>query len=117
MSFEAVRFAGDLLNRSPTHAQVDLTMAGHDHIYERTCPVYKKNCLHFDGNGTAWGPVHVVMGNAGYKLSWGANPSLPAYWSTVALEHGFLRCDVNGTVFHCEVSRSSTTLSTSHIAV
>lgn len=92
-------------------------MAGHDHIYERTCPVYKKNCLHFDGNGTAWGPVHVVMGNAGYKLSWGANPSLPAYWSTVALEHGFLRCDVNGTVFHCEVSRSSTTLSTSHIAV
>ncbi len=82
---------------------MDLTLAGHDHIYERTCPVYKKNCLQFDGNGTAWGPVHVVIGNAGYKLSWGANPSLPAYWSTVALEHGFLRCDVNGTVFHCEV--------------
>jgi hypothetical protein len=25
--------------------QVDLTLAGHDHKYERTCPVYKKTCL------------------------------------------------------------------------
>lgn len=25
--------------------QVDLTLAGHDHKYERTCPVYKRTCL------------------------------------------------------------------------
>ncbi len=25
--------------------QVDLTLAGHDHKYERTCSVYKKTCL------------------------------------------------------------------------
>lgn len=40
--------------------QVDVTFAGHDHKYERTCPVYMKSCLADDGNGTAGGPMHVV---------------------------------------------------------
>ena len=40
--------------------QVDVTLSGHDHKYERTCPVYKKNCLPYDANGTAGGPTHVV---------------------------------------------------------
>lgn len=30
--------------------QVDLTLAGHDHKYERTCPVYKKTCLQVFSN-------------------------------------------------------------------
>ncbi len=54
-------------------------------------------------NGSASGPTHVVIGNAGYKLSWAANPRPPPYWATVALDHGFLRCDVNATLFYCEV--------------
>ncbi|KAK9918496.1 hypothetical protein WJX75_004496 [Coccomyxa subellipsoidea] len=82
--------------------QVDLSLAGHDHKYERTCPVYKKTCLQHDANGTSSGPTHVVIGNAGYKLSWAANPRPPPYWATVAIEHGFLRCDVNATVLYCE---------------
>lgn len=40
--------------------QVDVTLSGHDHKYERTCPVYKRNCLPYDANGTAGGPTHVV---------------------------------------------------------
>ena len=45
--------------------QVDVTFAGHDHKYERTCPVYMKSCLAYDGNGTAGGPMHVVRSTHG----------------------------------------------------
>ena len=48
--------------------QVDVTLSGHDHKYERTCPVFKKMCLPYDGNGTAGGPIHVVIGVAGYSV-------------------------------------------------
>ena len=45
-----------------------------------------------------------VIGNAGYKLSWAADPTPAPYWMSRALEHGFLRCTVNGTAFSCEVT-------------
>ena len=45
-----------------------------------------------------------VIGNAGYKLSWAADPTPAPYWMSRALEHGFLRCTVNGTTFSCEVT-------------
>ena len=85
-------------------AQVDVTFSGHDHKYERTCPVYKKRCLDLDANSSATAPVHVVIGNAGYKLSWGYNPHMPPYWEAMALEHGYLRCEANKTSFRCEAS-------------
>lgn len=85
-------------------AQVDVTFSGHDHKYERTCPVYKKRCLDLDANSSATAPVHVVIGNAGYKLSWGYNPHTPPYWEAMALEHGYLRCEANKTSFRCEAS-------------
>lgn len=44
-----------------------------------------------------------VIGNAGYKLSWAADPTPAPYWMSRALEHGFLRCTANGTTFSCEV--------------
>jgi hypothetical protein len=37
-------------------AQVDVTFSGHDHKYERTCPVYKKRCLDLDANSSATAP-------------------------------------------------------------
>ncbi len=40
-------------------------LAGHDHIYERTCPVYKQTCVNYNSDGSARGPVHVVIGNSG----------------------------------------------------
>ena len=80
-----------------------MTFSGHDHKYERTCPVYKKACLDLDANGSATAPVHVVSGNAGFRLSWGYNPHTPPYWEAMALEHGYLRCEANKTFLGCEV--------------
>lgn len=58
--------------------QVDLAMFGHVHNYERTCAVYKKECLGLpvkDGNGidtyynaNYTAPLHVVIGMAGFQL-------------------------------------------------
>ena len=48
-----------------------------------------------------------VIGNAGYKLSWAADPSPADYWMNRAIEHGFLRCNVNGTSFACEVKAAA----------
>ena len=79
-----------------------MTFSGHDHKYERTCPVYKKACLDLDANGSATAPVHVVSGNAGFRLSWGYNPHTPPYWEAMALEHGYLRCEANKTFLGCE---------------
>lgn len=42
--------------------KVDLTLWGHYHSYERTCPVYREKCV-------SDGPTYVVVGTAGYILS------------------------------------------------
>ena len=91
-----------------------MTFSGHDHKYERTCPVYKKACLDLDANGSATAPVHVVSGNAGFRLSWGYNPHTPPYWEAMALEHGYLRCEANNTFLGCEV-RPGLDASTRHL--
>lgn len=95
--------------------QVDVTFSGHDHKYERTCPVYKKACLDLDANGSATAPVHVVSGNAGFRLSWGYNPHTPPYWEAMALEHGYLRCEANKTFLGCEVRPGLTEKPANHI--
>jgi hypothetical protein len=41
---------------------VDLVLWGHHHSYQRTCPVYRKECVQ-------GAPVHVVIGMAGQSLS------------------------------------------------
>ena len=70
---------------------------------ERTCPVYKKICQPSNSDGSAGGPVHLVVGNAGYELSWFANPSPPDYWDKIVLEHGYSRCTANQTTLTCEL--------------
>ena len=47
--------------------------------------------------------MHLVVGNAGYELSWFANPSPPNYWDKIVLEHGYSRCSANQTTLTCEV--------------
>eukprot|EP01118_Nematostelium_gracile_P011152 TRINITY_DN391_c0_g1_i1.p1 TRINITY_DN391_c0_g1~~TRINITY_DN391_c0_g1_i1.p1 ORF type:complete len:546 (-),score=112.39 TRINITY_DN391_c0_g1_i1:21-1658(-) len=49
--------------------QVDLAIWGHQHSYERSCPVYKQEC-------NERGTVHVVTGMAGFRLdaSWMIEP-------------------------------------------
>ena len=48
---------------------VDLTLHGHHHDYQRTCPIYKGECVGYHDDGTAKGTVHLVIGNAGASLS------------------------------------------------
>ena len=74
-------------------------------VQERTCPVYKKICQPTNSDGSAGGPVHLVVGNAGYELSWFANPSPPNYWDKIVLEHGYSRCTANQTTLTCEVGQ------------
>ena len=35
-----------------------------------------------------------VIGNSGYELSWFFNPFYPSYWEKIAVEHGYMRCEV-----------------------
>ena len=46
--------------------KVDLVLAGHHHLYERSCPVYRQLCR--EG-----APTHVVIGGAGFELE---NPGM-----------------------------------------
>ena len=71
------------------------------HLCQTTRSVLFQNC-----SGRELHQPVIAAGNAGYKLSWATNPHPPPFWSTVALEHGFLRCDVNGTTMYCEVRAS-----------
>nr|QOL01233.1 putative extracellular protein TR9_041a [Trebouxia lynnae] len=106
-----IRVADDLREALETVLytnQVDVTFHGHDHIYERTCPVYKKICQANNADGSAGGPVHVVVGNAGYELSWFANPSPPNYWDKIVVEHGYSRCTANQTTLTCTAISSVT---------
>ena len=44
------------------------------------CPIYNGTCQSNLADGTAGGPVYVVLGNAGFTLSYLPNPYLPPYW-------------------------------------
>ena len=67
--------------------QVDVTFHGHDHVYERTCPVYNGTCQPNLAGGSLGGPVHVVIGNAGFSLSYLPNPYIPPYWEVHTPNH------------------------------
>ncbi|KAK9832504.1 hypothetical protein WJX81_002657 [Elliptochloris bilobata] len=85
--------------------EVDMTWAGHVHVYERTCPVFKKQCLGTTiVNGTAVNnaPVNLDFGNGGYAMTWFVNPNQLPYFEIVALEHGYIRGEVNATHFHIQ---------------
>ena len=45
-------------------------------LAERTCPVFREICQTANADGSQSAPIHVVIGNAGYELSWFANPNV-----------------------------------------
>jgi acid phosphatase type 7 len=47
---------------------VDVTLHGHHHSYQRTCPVLRGKCVGYDDDGVPNGPIHLVIGNAGAGL-------------------------------------------------
>lgn len=78
---------------------VDLFVSGHYHLYERTCPLYKQECV--DWNGPIKAPVHALIGNAGQYLNtegWMPKP----VWSEFRDEehYGFGILDANRTHLH-----------------
>jgi len=82
--------------------KVDLTWHGHHHSYQRTCPVFGDSCLGYREDGTARGPVHLIIGHAGAHLSRKLQPVQPPYFEKVILDHGYTRVFANGTYFHME---------------
>ena len=66
------RLFEDLLHEN----EVDLFLAGHYHSYERTCSVYKKECV------AEGGTTHIITGAAGYALDQtGQIPGEDLSWS------------------------------------
>ena len=49
------------------------TWFGHSHEYSRTCEVFQGQCLGKAADGSANGPVHVLIGHAGQTLYWQGN--------------------------------------------
>ena len=66
-----LQLCSSLFNPAPVHSLQDLM---------HRCPVYNGTCQPNLADGSAGGPVHVVLGNAGFTLSYLPNPFLPPYW-------------------------------------
>lgn len=95
--------------------QVDMTWHGHHHSYQRSCPMFREHCIPFNADGTAGGPIHLVIGHAGAGLCFNTIPQRPSFWDKVAVTHGYMRVEANGTDMHCQVSGASVCVCLSHI--
>lgn len=91
----------------PVTATAAAAAAGHHHSYQRTCPVYRKQCR-YNAHGGPAGTVHVVFGHGGADLYNDGFPEKPA-WAAVEdrVTHGHIRLHVNGTTFHLEAVSST----------
>jgi hypothetical protein len=70
--------------------RVQLALWGHVHAYERSCPMYRSQCL------TQGGTTHALIGNGGRSLS--TFVGLPKPWSiTRSMEYGWSRFELNAT--------------------
>ena len=58
----------EALERLLLDNHVDVTLHGHHHSYQRTCPVYHGECMGYDFEGVPRAPIHLVIGNAGAGL-------------------------------------------------
>lgn len=89
---------------------VDMTWQGHNHAYQRTCPVYNNTCLGYDEQtGVARGPIHVTMGHAGFMMSPHYQP-VPAAAFEGTPEYtffGYCRVEANRTQFTMEMVDAS----------
>ncbi|KAL6863822.1 hypothetical protein ACP4OV_016725 [Aristida adscensionis] len=73
--------------------RVDLTFFGHVHNYERTCPVYQKQCVSSEKShysSTMNGTIHAVVGGGGSHLS-NFTVDVPAWSIYREMEYGFVK--------------------------
>jgi len=85
----AAEEARGALERLFFEAGVDLTLHGHHHSYQRTCPAFEGRCRGVGADGSAAAPVHLVIGHAGASLSTNV-PLAPApIWEVCAWGAGW----------------------------
>ena len=97
---------------------VDIALWGHHHSYQRTCPVYNFTCVGDEdieddkggdggdggeGGDEQDGPIHIIIGMAGYSLTTEIETPPPS-WSVYVdvTEHGYTRYTANYTHMHFE---------------
>eukprot|EP01119_Soliformovum_irregulare_P003241 TRINITY_DN1359_c0_g1_i4.p1 TRINITY_DN1359_c0_g1~~TRINITY_DN1359_c0_g1_i4.p1 ORF type:complete len:646 (-),score=157.05 TRINITY_DN1359_c0_g1_i4:34-1869(-) len=74
--------------------EVNLALWGHNHVYQRMCPSYQRQCR---GNSThPGGTVHILAGNGGQ-----ANDPLPndpdrTFFEYLSMHWGYLRIEIQG---------------------
>ena len=59
--------------------KVDIALWGHIHFAQRSCPMYKAQCVTTKDAAGYDAPIHAVVGNAGQSLT--VLPATPAPWS------------------------------------
>lgn len=82
---------------------VDVTLQGHHHSYQRTCPAYRGECVDYDADGVARGPVHLVIGNAGAALCLNVHRATPKIFKKIHLWWGYARIHASGTELEFQI--------------
>ncbi|PNW76719.1 hypothetical protein CHLRE_11g468500v5 [Chlamydomonas reinhardtii] len=83
--------------------QVDLTLQGHHHTYQRTCALYRGACQPPRPDGSQTAPVHLVTGHAGAGLSLNVANPLPPWLEHLGLWWGYMRMEANATSMRVEI--------------
>jgi hypothetical protein len=78
--------------------RVNLMLVGHQHAYERSCPVYKGACVD-DGKAT----VHVLAGSAGFEIDSTEFSRSCGNWSLSHVnEYGYLRVSTSPALMNIQ---------------
>jgi hypothetical protein len=81
--------------------RVNLFFVGHQHSYERTCPLYNGQCVEE-------GTVHIVAGTAGATVnSAGFSPSLGNWTVKSLMDYGYVRVDAGYEAMNVEFVRTN----------
>ena len=76
--------------------RVDLSLWGHVHNAQVTCPVYRSRCVEKGADGYD-APIHAVIGNAGQEITFEKLiPTIENYTEFYAMEYGFSTLVVDG---------------------
>ena len=84
--------------------KVNLMLVGHQHSYERSCPVYNGTCVPDNVRGT----THMVVGSAGATHEKGGfSPKFGNFSIKHLDDYGYIRVDANRTRLHVEFVRTN----------
>lgn len=94
--------------------KVNLMLVGHQHSYERSCPVYNGTCAKDGMSGT----THMVVGSAGATHERGNFSNKLGNWSLKHVDdYGFIRVDANRSRLQVDFVRTNGQGNISHVQV